>query len=94
MTVPLLETIRIQPAADGEPPAGAPRSQDARWAANLAAARQFHEREGHLTVPRKHVETLDGEPVKLGAFLDNTRRRATKLSPERRADLDTLGMHC
>ncbi len=88
----LLETIGIQPAADGEPRADAPRSQDARWAANLAAARQFHAREGHLTVPRKHVETLDGEPIKLGAFLDNTRRRATKLTPQRRTDLDTLSM--
>lgn len=89
----LLETIGIEPAAEGEAPTpGALRSQDARWAANLAAARQFHKREGHLAVPRKHLEAVDGEQVKLGAFLDNARRRATKLSLARRADLDALDM--
>ncbi|MEU2337166.1 DEAD/DEAH box helicase family protein [Streptomyces sp. NPDC013172] len=57
----LLETVGIEPAAEGgAPAAGAPRSQDARWAANLAAARQFHAREGHLAVPRKAVEIVDG----------------------------------
>ncbi|MGY5060025.1 helicase associated domain-containing protein [Streptomyces sp. 900105755] len=88
----LLEAIGIQPAVEGVPVPGTPRTQDARWNASLAAARQFHAREGHLTVPRKHVEDVNGEPVKLGAFLDNTRRRATKLSPQRRAHLDQLGM--
>ncbi|MEU2339501.1 Helicase associated domain protein [Streptomyces sp. NPDC013172] len=95
----LLETVGIEPAAEGEPGAGAPRSQDARWAANLAAARQFHAREGHLVVPRQHVEITENNEgsdgraaVKLGAWLDNTRRRAAKLSEERRAALDQLGM--
>ncbi|MFF5553627.1 hypothetical protein [Streptomyces olivaceoviridis] len=45
---------------------------------------------------RKHNERLDvdGEAVdiKLGTFLDNTRRRADKLTPDRRAELDQLGM--
>ncbi|MFE1852126.1 helicase associated domain-containing protein [Streptomyces sp. NPDC059489] len=58
----------------------------------LPAARQFRAREGHLTVARKHVEEVDGTTVRLSTFLDNTRRRAAKLSPERRADLDALGM--
>jgi hypothetical protein len=79
----LLETVGIEPAAEGEASAsGTFRSQDARWAANLTAARQFHAREGHLTVPRQYVEiTGDGDgdsgraAVKLGAWLDNTRRR-------------------
>lgn len=96
----LLETVGVEPASEGgAPTAGAPRSQDARWAANLAAARQYHAREGHLIVPRQHVEiTGDGNgdsgrtAVKLGAWLDNTRRRAAKLSPERRTALDALGM--
>ncbi|CAM5658575.1 hypothetical protein GCM10010345_91980 [Streptomyces canarius] len=37
---------------------------------------------------------VDGAEVdiKLGTFLDNTRRRADKLTPERRAELDQLGM--
>ncbi|WP_259294697.1 helicase associated domain-containing protein [Streptomyces canus] len=67
-------------------------SQDARWAVNLAAARQFHAREGHLLAPRKAVEVVGGVEHKLGAFLDNAHRRAAKLSPQRRADLDQLGM--
>ncbi|MFD7609121.1 helicase associated domain-containing protein [Streptomyces mirabilis] len=58
----------------------------------LVAARQFHTREGHLRVGRKHVEDVGGVPVKLGGFLDNTRRRASKLTLERRAELDALGM--
>ncbi|MGW2036277.1 helicase associated domain-containing protein, partial [Streptomyces sp. NPDC001811] len=67
-----------------------------KWTLNLRAARQFHTREGHLRPARKHIERLDidGEAVniKLGTWLDNTRRRADKLTPERRAELDQLGM--
>ncbi|MET9915022.1 Helicase associated domain protein [Streptomyces sp. NPDC006476] len=87
----LLETLGVDPDdTSGVRPA--PRSQDDRWAMNLAAARQFHAREGHLRPARKHVELVDGEEIKLGSFLDNTRRRAAKLSTERRAALDALGM--
>lgn len=69
------------------------RTQADRWTTHLAAARQFHTRERHLTVPRKHVEQMDdGTEIKLGGWLDNTRRRADKLTPERRAELDELGM--
>ncbi|MFF5011518.1 hypothetical protein ACFY3G_53285 [Streptomyces phaeochromogenes] len=35
---------------------------------------------------------MNGEEIKLGAFLDNTRRRAAKLSPERRTQLAGLGL--
>ncbi|MFF1606069.1 hypothetical protein ACFVYV_53900 [Streptomyces mirabilis] len=45
-----------------------------------------------MSVPRKHVEDVGGVPVKLGGVLDNTRRWASKLSLERRAELDALGM--
>ncbi|MFF8619334.1 helicase associated domain-containing protein [Streptomyces sp. NPDC015350] len=76
------------------------------WAVNLAAARQFHAREGHLRVPRKHIEQVETEAglvcrqagvggpvgVKLGTWLDNVRRRAAKLPERRRAELDQLGM--
>ncbi|MEV0938153.1 helicase associated domain-containing protein [Streptomyces phaeochromogenes] len=68
------------------------RSQDDRWATNLAAARQFHAREGHLRPARKHAEHVNGESMKLGAFLDNTRKRAAKLSAERREQLAGLGL--
>ncbi|MFF7938054.1 MULTISPECIES: DEAD/DEAH box helicase [unclassified Streptomyces] len=98
----LLETIGIEPASEHEAVVPVRRSQDDRWAANLTAARQFHAREGHLQVPRKHLETItmgtDGDgsgqevAVKLGAFLDNVRRRVGKLSAERRAELAALGI--
>ncbi|MFE7112401.1 hypothetical protein ACFU98_40400 [Streptomyces sp. NPDC057575] len=56
----LLEnTLKLTPAQDHERPVK--QTQDAKWAANLAAARQFHAREGHLRVPRKHVEQLETE---------------------------------
>jgi hypothetical protein len=76
------------------------------WALNLRAAQQYHAREGHLRVPRKHVEQVETETglagrqtgadepvvVKLGVWLDNTRKRAHKLTEQRRADLNALGM--
>ncbi|MFB7248379.1 Helicase associated domain protein [Streptomyces populi] len=88
----LLESIGVEGPAEGDVVVPVRRTQGDRWAANLAAARQFQAREGHLRVPRKAVEDIDGEQVRLGAFLDNTRRRAAKLSPQRRAELDQLGM--
>jgi len=87
----LLETLGIEPTG-GDVAQPARRSQSAAWERNIAAARQFHAREGHLTVPRKHVETVDGEEIRLGAWVDNSRRRAEKLSAERRAELDALSM--
>jgi hypothetical protein len=83
--------LHLTPAGPDERPP-APRTQADKWAANMAAARQFHAREGHFQVPRKHVEEVDGVPHKLGMFVDNARRRADKLSPQRRAELDALGM--
>ncbi|MFF0747179.1 Helicase associated domain protein [Streptomyces sp. NPDC004111] len=82
------------------------RTQDDKWATNLTAAKAFHAREGHLVVSRKHVEHLesaDGSAgaqsgaegvvgVRLGSWLDNVRKREDKLTPERRAQLDALGM--
>ncbi|MFE7112913.1 helicase associated domain-containing protein [Streptomyces sp. NPDC057575] len=95
----LENTLKVTPAGEDERPVK--RTQDSKWAANLAAARQFHAREGHLRVPRKHVEepgTQDGPTgrqrgadgpveVKLGTWLDNVRKRAAKLPEQRRTDL-------
>ncbi|MCX4419371.1 helicase associated domain-containing protein [Streptomyces mirabilis] len=83
--------LGLEPAGEAEQPP-ARRTQADRWAGHLSAARQFHAREGHLKVPRKHVEDVSGVPAKLGGFLDNTPRRADNLAPERRAELDALGM--
>ncbi|MFB7853565.1 Helicase associated domain protein [Streptomyces sp. NPDC056053] len=103
----LLEHLGVEPVAEraaGRSSAG--RGHDAKWALGLRAARAFHGREGHLRVPRKHTEHLAVEPgasdrqgdageavaVKLGTWIDNARRRGDKLTEERRADLDALGM--
>ncbi|MCX5009157.1 Helicase associated domain protein [Streptomyces sp. NBC_00638] len=87
--------LGLEPVDEAELPVK--RTQADRWAIHLAAARQFHTREGHLRVPRKHVEELAGEDgesasVRLGGWMDNTRRRAGKLAPERLAELDALGI--
>ncbi|MEW2298083.1 Helicase associated domain protein [Streptomyces sp. NPDC006743] len=93
----LLETLGLEPAPAGtEAAEGAARPvgrREAARAVNLAAARQFREREGHLRVPRKAVEVLpDGTEIKLGAVIDNTRRRADKLTDQQRAAWTALGM--
>ncbi|WP_442819809.1 helicase associated domain-containing protein [Streptomyces sp. NBC_00841] len=48
---------RITPAGEDEKPK--PRTGQAdKWAINLTAATQYYQREDHLHVPRKHVETI------------------------------------
>ncbi|MFI1726469.1 Helicase associated domain protein [Streptomyces sp. NPDC020489] len=88
----LLETVGVYPDGVGVPVVPARRSQDELWERNMTAARQFHAREGHLQVPRHHREGVDGELLGLGSFVANARRRAAKLSPERRDALNALGM--
>ncbi|MEI5137275.1 helicase associated domain-containing protein [Streptomyces libani] len=51
------QVLGIEPATEDEKPP-ARRTQAGKWAMNYEAARQFYEREGHLRVPRKHVETI------------------------------------
>ncbi|MEU2772479.1 Helicase associated domain protein [Streptomyces sp. NPDC007162] len=58
----------------------------------LAAARAFKDREGHLDVPQRHIENLEGEPVRLGQWLSNLRRRRSGLSAQRQAMLAELGL--
>ncbi|MFJ7204145.1 Helicase associated domain protein [Streptomyces sp. NPDC098789] len=79
------------PAPESERPRPRRAHADA-WAANLAAARRFQAREGHLQVPRTHVEPLGGAQVRLGSWIANQRSRASGLAPERRAALSELGM--
>ncbi|MDG4859640.1 Helicase associated domain protein [Streptomyces sp. T-3] len=101
----LLENVLdLAPMEEAERPVK--RTQDTKWALNLAAARQYRAREGHLNVPRKHIERMETDgtlrgaqtaaegvvEVKLGMWVDNARRRAAKLTTERHADLDQLGM--
>ncbi|MFG2266356.1 Helicase associated domain protein [Streptomyces sp. NPDC048720] len=99
--------LGIESAADDEKPAPR-RSQADKWAMHYEAARQFFEREGHLRVPRKHIETVttggeDGgrhgekaeaeeHHLRLGAWVSNQRSRAATLTPDRIEQLAAIGM--
>ncbi|MGW7022475.1 Helicase associated domain protein [Streptomyces decoyicus] len=90
------QVLGIEPAPQDEKPK--PRTSQAdKWATNLTAARQYFEREGHLKVPRKHVETVlskDGCELqfRLGAWISNQRSRSATLTPERVEQLSAIGM--
>ncbi|MEE1758156.1 DEAD/DEAH box helicase [Streptomyces sp. SP18BB07] len=90
------QVLGITPATEEEKPQPR-RTQADKWAANLAAATQFYEREGHLNVPRKHVETVLSDEgwelqFRLGAWISNQRSRAATLSEDRREQLSAIGM--
>ncbi|MFG2880651.1 helicase associated domain-containing protein [Streptomyces sp. NPDC048337] len=93
------QVLEIEPAGEDEKPK--PRTSQAdKWVMHYSAAAQFVAREGHLTVPRKHIETIttgDGQAqqdvaLKLGTWVDNQRRRAAALTPERVELLSKVGM--
>ncbi|WP_416972274.1 Helicase associated domain protein [Streptomyces sp. 4F14] len=91
------QVLGITPATeDGQPKPR--RTQAGRWALNYKAAKQFYEREGHLRVPRKHVERIvvgedqEEQELRLGAWVGNQRSRAATLTPERVELLSTIGM--
>ncbi|MFG3013027.1 Helicase associated domain protein [Streptomyces cinerochromogenes] len=97
--------LGIQPATDDEKPQPR-RTQADKWAMNYTAAKQYYEREGHLQVPRKHVERIvvggDGSggsgedqeirELRLGTWIGNQRSRAATLAPERIEQLSNIGM--
>ncbi|MFF9490631.1 helicase associated domain-containing protein, partial [Streptomyces sp. NPDC014676] len=94
------QVLGIEPAGEDEK-LRPRRSQADKWALNFLAAKQYFEREGHLRVPRKHVETIvvgvDGEgqeerELRLGAWIGNQRSRAATLSPDRIEQLSAIGM--
>ncbi|MFC9916466.1 helicase associated domain-containing protein [Streptomyces sp. NPDC059862] len=78
----------------GFTPAPAPRkvSRAEQRELNLAAARQFHAREGHLDVPRSHREPADGTAVGLGAWINNVRARQASQPDDLKDTLTALGM--
>ncbi len=89
----LKETLGLGPLQDGERGVAAPRRTRAEvWAANVAAARQYREREGHLEVPHRHVEKVGESEQALGVFIANSRSRRARLAPERVTELSELGM--
>lgn len=74
--------------------AAVPRTHAQRWERNLAAARQYSDREGHVNVPRGHIEPYDGEDIRLGAWVSQQRVAASKmkLPVERAKALAALNM--
>ncbi|MEJ8631972.1 helicase associated domain-containing protein [Streptomyces sp. MS2.AVA.5] len=72
--------------------ASAKRTRAEMWSQNLTAARQYRDREGHLEVPRSHTERINGEVVRLGAWVSQQRVKASKLTPQRVQELSDLGM--
>lgn len=99
------QVLGITPATEDEKPQPR-RTQADKWAMNYEAAKQYYEREGHLRVPRKHVERIVGggdekggsgedqeeRELKLGAWIGNQRSRAAMLPPERVEELSAIGM--
>ncbi|GAA1248757.1 MULTISPECIES: helicase associated domain-containing protein [Streptomyces] len=94
------QVLGITPATEEEKPPPH-RTQADKWAMHYEAARQFYEREGHLRVPRGHIEritTSDGrenqeeQDLKLGSWTSNQRSRAATLPPERVQQLSEIGM--
>ncbi|MEU3208496.1 helicase associated domain-containing protein [Streptomyces cyaneofuscatus] len=89
----LREALGLDPVQEGEGGVAQPRRTRAQvWAANLAAARQYQEREGHLEVPHRHTEKVGEAEHALGVFIANSRSRRTRLAPERVEELSELGM--
>lgn len=91
------QVLGIEPAGGDEKPKPR-RTQADKWTMNYEAARQFYEREGHLQVPRKHVERIvvgedqEARELKLGTWIGNQRSRAATLAPERVEQLSAIGM--
>ncbi|MFE6743849.1 DEAD/DEAH box helicase [Streptomyces tubercidicus] len=91
------QVLGIEPAAEDEKPTPR-RTQADKWALNYQAAKQFYEREGHLRVPRKHIERIVGggdqeeRELRLGAWIGNQRSRAATLTQERVEQLSAIDM--
>ncbi|MET9833715.1 helicase associated domain-containing protein [Streptomyces sp. NPDC006385] len=57
----------------------------------LRAARQYHQRHGHLDMPQDHTEEILGDQVHLGAWLIRRRRDSAQMTPRQQAGLEALG---
>ncbi|TSB32094.1 helicase [Streptomyces benahoarensis] len=90
-----LDELGVEPLPATEVPATAKATKGGSGAfeRGVAALAQYKDREGHLTVPRAHVERLeDGSEVKLGVFLSNSKSRRAKLHADRLAALAALAL--
>ncbi|BAJ25862.1 MULTISPECIES: DEAD/DEAH box helicase [Kitasatospora] len=64
----------------------------AAFTRGLRAARQYHQREGHLDVPAGHCETVDSEQVHLGRWIRQRQRDAAQLTSRQLTALRALGI--
>ena len=94
-----LSDIGVRPAPKAQLTGPAVAAGASRWEINLAAARQYKAREGHLRVPRSHTETVtdtEGSEhrIRLGVFRSNTRshHKQHKLSPEQVREAQDIGL--
>ncbi|MFD8779493.1 helicase associated domain-containing protein [Streptomyces sp. NPDC059916] len=89
-----LEQLGIAPLApEPEMPATPAKAPLGAFERGVAALAQYKAREGHLTVPRGHVEALpDGTEVKLGVWIMNQKTRRAKLGDDKLTALADLGL--
>ncbi|MFF6771949.1 helicase associated domain-containing protein [Streptomyces sp. NPDC012637] len=90
------QVLGITPANEEEKPPPR-RTQADKWAMYYQAAKQYYQREGHLWVPRKHIERIvsvdqEERELRLGAWISNQRNRAATLTPDRIELLSQIGM--
>lgn len=87
-----LEQLGIVPLASA--PAAKPSTTPlSAFERGIAALAQYKTREGTVTVPRGHVETLeDGTEVKLGVWIMNQKGRRSKLTADKLQALAALGL--
>ena len=62
---------------------------DSNWNFHFRLLVQFRDREGHLRVPRQHVE--DGQKLGSWIFTNRAKKKAGKLCPERERQLNEIG---
>ncbi|WP_102922626.1 DEAD/DEAH box helicase [Streptomyces noursei] len=91
--------VEALPTVEKEAPAKAAKARkgvSAAFERAIAALAQYKHREGHVTVPRAHTETVvvdDQEhTVKLGVFLSNAKSRRDKLTADKLAALAAHGL--
>ncbi|WP_330351941.1 DEAD/DEAH box helicase [Streptomyces chartreusis] len=89
-----LQQLGITPIApEPEAPAKPSTAPLSAFERGVAALTQYKTREGHVTVPRGHVEQLeDGTEVRLGVWRSNMRSRRDSLPDIRRQLLTDLGL--
>ncbi|WP_411130267.1 Helicase associated domain protein [Streptomyces sp. x-19] len=97
----LLAALGVEPlpAAEKEKPTAAAKARkgvSAAFERGIAALAQYKHREGHVKVPRDHVETLVADDqehtIKLGVFLSNAKARRGKLTADKLAALAEHGL--